>query len=90
LTLIPDYFDSITGHQVRKTVKGVEFSESGGPVEIAPTMGGENNGARVVFRGTKVGNPPDTLFEDFFPVGAFVYFSFNPNFVDEETIFFGE
>jgi len=42
-TLIPNNLNSVTDDQFGETVKRVKLTESGRPVEITPTVGGQNN-----------------------------------------------
>jgi len=88
--LVPDDLNGVTDDQFGQTVKRVELAEGGRPVEIAPTVGGQNDGKLVAFRSAKVGDAPDTGFKDLFPVGTLVDGPFDANFVDNQTIIFGK
>ena len=88
--LIPDNFNSVADDQFGEVVKRIELTESGRPVEITPTVSGQDNRQLITFGGTKIGNAPNTSFKDCFPVGAFVNGAFDANFVDNEAVIFGE
>lgn len=87
MALVPDDFDPITDLEFGQIVEGVEGAEGAGPGNVAETVSGEDDGECVIFRGAEVGNAPDAGFEDFGPVFAFMDFTPDTDFLDDEAIF---
>ena len=66
--LVPDDLNSIINGELGEIVERVELAESGGPVEVAPTVSGQNERTGSAFGGAEIRNAPDALFKNIFPI----------------------